>query len=48
MGMSKDEFMNRYMSDLRRKEREKERMIYNYKYNLIKDSKAKHHKSFYR
>lgn len=48
MGMSKEEFMNRYMADLRRKEIQKERMIYDYKYTLIKKSKAKYHKTFYR
>lgn len=48
MAMSKEEFMNRYMADLRKKEIEKERMIYDYKYRVLKKSKAKYHKTFYR
>lgn len=38
MGMSKEEFVRRY----------KERLFYNYKYDVIKESKAKYHKKFYR
>ncbi|MDM0789966.1 hypothetical protein ACSXAS_15575 (plasmid) [Clostridium perfringens] len=48
MGMSKEEFVRRYMADIKRKQRNKERLFYNYKYDVIKDSKAKYHKKFYR